>query len=229
MNWIWSKNKIENIFRIAEANGIVMLTTIKNSTREIIIFFVLFQPFFALLSDNYCHVSEMQCNGYLNSQLEYNQACKLVKCQGKFNFQCGHGLCTLDKHKCVSYQNMSNLIESIKKLAMFNTELKGYSSFRKYIPICPSSAYVWNPDDVWRSGWNCVQKNLFKMRSGDVIIDKNIKCHCIGKYSYQCGTNFCSIGKKACEVFLAKSHGSVQFKNCGNDNIVTQKKYKLFY
>ena len=119
-----------------------------------------------------------------------------IACSKEFNYQCMGNLCSKSKLTCKSFESWYFIKRHINILKID----KSFKKFSKSIKNCPK----WNPNDVCINSGICYKNTLLPHRQwliGKVSIRKEIKCKCIGKYSYSCGKDqkYCSADKGACQ------------------------------
>lgn len=121
---------------------------------------------------------------------------KLLACQNKHNYNCGHGLCSVDRSSC---QNLA-IFYLIKKY-----EIEGYSiykykqvSFLNSIKDCNEVAnYKWNSNDVCSNSKDCKHPPSHRLWLWSNKMNQN-ECKCSGKYNYRCNSDYCALYKEAC-------------------------------
>lgn len=196
------------------------------------IFLLLILVSFSLSSsfkvNDVCKIEEYECKGVYDSNLIYREICE-KNCAGKLMYKCAEDECTLDARACKEYLRMSNLIKSINRLQLFSKEMKKFNSKLNNVSKCQSLKYTFDKSDVCLNGKNCSYRERYTIRNSKYSLSKQIKCRCEGKHNYHCGTDHCSIHKRACTQFIAnKSLNENKIALCENSNKSYERKIKIF-
>ena len=186
-------------------------------------------------STSFCSLIEKECVGSYDSELNYKEICKHVKCQTPYTHQCGVDKCAKSQQECKDLLNVNRYFSSItfkntiRNALFFNERLKhnmfNVRSYKNRILNCTKSQYKRKTSDVCVSGKNCfVNAKSTAKFSLPIFISytknalKNSKCICEGKHTYQCGQDHCSVSKQACVVFSKKSKIKIAaHRSCDND------------
>ena len=136
-----------------------------------------------------------------------NYCYKIEECNdNKHLFDCGHGICSIDRSKC-------------QKLAIFylikNYEMEGYlkyknkhNAFLSQIKNCSQhEARIWNPNEVCLNTKD-LKPTLNRLWSNQM---KSAEFKCKGNYIYKCKTHYCTMNKQACDGLREKN---VEIKKC---------------
>ena len=121
---------------------------------------------------------------------------KEVECQQNYSSSCGEYLCAKDRYSCQNIK-LYNSIKAIQKnerdYLLFENRL---DLFLKLIKNCPKPLeYEWNPNDVCLNSKNCFNTRLRIWSS----VMKPIECKCRGKYALRCNSDYCGVGRQACD------------------------------
>jgi hypothetical protein len=210
---------------------------LKKST--LIIFILALHLIFGLKSTDYCIRKQKECKGYYDKQQNYHTKCKPVKCNGKFNIECGgeSNICTSNKIKCTKYKNSLSLffkiISEIKNndplfAAKYLTEKNKIQIFNKHIKDCQNKIYKFKSNDFCLNGQNCVEtrKELigFGFNYRKITLTKTIDCKCPASKSFKCG-KYCTTNSITCDYYKLFENQN-QFTNiteCGNHNITVHR------
>jgi hypothetical protein len=132
---------------------------------------------------------------------------KIEDCKNnKHLFDCGHGICSIDRNKC-------------KKLAMFflvkNFLIEDYlkyknkqNTFLSQIKNCSRHEAIWNPNEVCLNTKYFLKPSLNRLWSNQV---KSADFKCNGNYSYKCKTHYCTMNKQACDGLKVEN---IKIKKC---------------
>ena len=130
----------------------------------------------------------------------------------KYIYDCGHGLCAIDRYSCQSIKLFSS-VKNIEKNEVIKTYIKNnFKLFTSLIKDCKKSIkkYKFNLIDVCLKRKDCFKEHGFGIWS---ILMKPDKCKCKGKYKYKCNSDYCASDKRACD-YLRRPKKVIAFKNC---------------
>ena len=173
---------------------------------------------FNIKPGDFCKPIQQQCKGLMYGY-NYNEKCQTINCIGKYSFQCRNDLCSSDKETCDMLTKTNHLINSIKSSSLFDKKMKQFKSFTQSINDCPFIEHDLQLSDICLNGQNCFTTRILKKM--------NRVCSCFGVHNYHCGTRFCTIHSRACDVQKLLNM-TKQIKTCGNDNRKINKNLKLF-
>lgn len=176
-----------------------------------------------------CIISDTECKGTYDKNHNYEEKCGIVKCEGKFHYQCANNKCTIDQITCEHLNKISFSLRSFRNLRMYQTQLSKYQDFVKHIKNCPSIEHKWLPIDLCLNGKNCFFKQVLRLKSGKINVIKETECPCSGDYTYHCGYDYCAVNKMGCEKFKSIKNEStsllIDIKRCNNDNAVISRNF----
>ena len=135
--------------------------------------------------DNFCY------------QISINN--EIIKCQEnvRYNYDCGQGLCSIDRYSCQSIKLFSTVKDLQRNEKSYNFFQNNFEAFVKIIKDCPDPPeYKWSSNDVCMKTENCFKAYGYGIWS---ILMKPDECKCMGKYKYKCNINLCALNKKACD------------------------------
>ena len=85
-----------------------------------------------------------------------------------------------------------------------------FTSLSQVKSIANHSNNIWKPNDICITGNNCFIKQSIHIRKivfvklTEIRLVQSIDCPCIGDYSHQCTSNWCSKSKDACNDWKKK-------------------------
>jgi hypothetical protein len=139
---------------------------------------------------------------------------KVIDCEenNKYNYDCGHGLCAIDRYSCQSLKLFSS-VKNIEKNEAKKSYIKNnFKLFMSLIKDCKKSLkkYKLNLIDVCLKRKDCFKEHGFGIWS---ILMKPDKCKCKGKYNYKCNSDYCASDKRACD-YLRRPKKVFAIKSC---------------
>ena len=99
----------------------------------------------SLKPTDFCALKQQQeCKGYYDKESNYQNECKIMKCNRKFSEDCGFNICSRDKVKCIHYFNLFSKL-ALATPSFFasksSEKQKKFYSFNKKIPNCKNKIY----------------------------------------------------------------------------------------
>ena len=122
-----------------------------------------------------------------------------IKCKEhyKYNYDCGKGLCSINRYSCQSIKLFSALNDFPRNEKSYLFFLNNFEKFIRIIKGCTKPLkYKWNSNDVCMNTNDCFKAHGYGIWS---ILMKPDECNCTGKYKYKCNSNLCALNKKACD------------------------------
>ena len=191
----------------------------------------LFNTSESMKQNDYCKMTQMNCNGYYDFRNKYVEKCVKLKCNDKYKHECLGEFCSIDQKSCDELVNTHRLIRSITNSHIQHREIKRLKNFKNHFKSCPLAKFDLKTSDFCLNGLNCFQVKSYTYRNFRNNIEKLMICPCRGKRTYHCGNFFCTANSQACDA-LKKQISSLKNSNnltkCGNDSIVIQRHIKLF-
>lgn len=176
----------------------------------------------SLRSNDFCIVKQQDCKGFYDKNDNYKTKCEPVMCHGKYENDCGLGICSINKTECFKYNQLDMYMKMVFKIQPINPvfaarhaeQKKEFELFRNYIADCKNKFYKFNLYDFCINGKDCkTVRRIFGLIQGP----KNIDCKCPKKLSYKCN-QYCTSNSVACDYFKSNKI-FYNIKNCGNQNI----------
>lgn len=124
---------------------------------------------------------------------------KIIKCKEtkNYNYECGQGICSIDRYSCQSLKLFSKVKDTQKSEKNYRFFENYYEKFLSQIKDCPKTPlkYKLNSNDLCLNARDCFQAIRLLWSS---IIKKG-ECKCKGKYDYKCDSDYCASDKQACD------------------------------
>ncbi len=185
-----------------------------------------------LKSSDFCYPKQKECKGFYDEKQNYKVKCNLMKCHGKFSFDCESNLCSTNKTECSKYNQLgifmkiSQEIHTIDPLfvAKHSKEINRVKNFNKFITVCRPKSYELKSDDFCVNGRNCRTSYGY----GHLKMIKNVDCKCPIKQSFKCD-KYCSVNSDACSYLKSLNKNNKKnttgIRDCGNHNSLDFKSY----
>lgn len=156
-----------------------------------------------------------------------NNDCKQVlKCAGKYKFNCGQNYCSSNMESCDKFNFLTYSLRSFRLSKMHEKQLESYLQIVRKASPCPSDIKVeLNLANVCVRGANCSVIDVLPFRKLRIKQLRNISCPCLGKFPHKCLSKFCTKSELDCEIFSKTNITLIaKPKKCSNDFGVIYKK-----
>ncbi len=123
--------------------------------------FFAFHLTLSLKSIDFCIVKQETCIGIYDKKHDYQTKCELIKCHGKFSYDCLSKTCSLNRKSCNEYKiALSKFFQTIKDFKTSDltfvskhlTETKKIKSFNRGIKNCQKKIFEFKKSDVCLNG-----------------------------------------------------------------------------
>jgi hypothetical protein len=129
-------------------------------------------------------------------QISINNEVKKCPENNKCNYDCGKGLCSINRYSCQSIKLFSVVKDFQRNEKSYLFFLNNFESFVREIKDCPEPPkYEWNPNDVCLNTKDCMNTTI---RIWSNLL-KPSECKCKGKYNHKCNSDYCASDKRACD------------------------------
>lgn len=183
-------------------------------------------------TNDFCISKQIECKGFYDIQHKYQTECKKIKCDGKFIYECGFSICSINKASChdyylMDYHFMKNSRYAINQIRNDKTNIK---SFNKNIKYCKNKIYQFNSTDTCLNGKGCIVKRKILKGLGYYYEIRKIDCKCPIESSFKCD-KYCTISSISCDYLklIENQMKYSHFNKCGNDNKSFTLSYSSFW
>jgi hypothetical protein len=128
-----------------------------------------------------------------------------IKCKehNKYSYDCGQGLCAIDRYSCQSIKLFSAVKDFQRNEKSYQFFRNNFEKFIKIIKACTKPLkYKWNSNDVCMNTNDCFKAHGYGIWS---ILMKPDECKCTGKYNHKCNSGYCASDKRACDYLKKKT------------------------
>lgn len=146
----------------------------------------------ALRPTNLCKLDEMKC-----SKTNTTITCEKPSCNLASMNQCNSEYCATSKNSCDSFKSWKEIISTRLKKSRYENKkiVRHFYIFETMISKCPSK-------EIFQFKANDICFNNLKCFNTSKVLKKQLKCPCVGKFSFGCGINYCAYNKNTCYSML---------------------------